>query len=51
MSLMIMTTGRRYNTLRSCEELPSEEAVQGLRGFVALSKSYETRIGMAWQGL
>jgi hypothetical protein len=51
MPLMTMTTGRRYNTLRSCEELPSEEAVLDLWGFVALSKSYEMCIGVAWQDL
>jgi hypothetical protein len=56
MSLMTMTTGRRYNTLWACEELPSKEAVYDLWGFMALSKSYEMSIrvawhGMAWQGL
>jgi hypothetical protein len=51
MLLMTMTTGRRYNTLRACEELPSKEAVYDLWGFMALSKSYEMCIGMAWHSI
>jgi hypothetical protein len=51
MSLMTMTTGRRYNTLRACEELPSKEAVYDLWGFMALSKSYEMCIGVAWHSI
>jgi hypothetical protein len=46
-----MTTGRRYNMLRSWEELPGEEAVQEVSAVWRCLQGYVTALARHGKGL